>query len=100
MMVERDRVGGNKGGVLFEIQVKNKWRTGSTYKRESKKDGSDGPDMGNRKKKIWRELEKEDGVVRLVGGQCNRIWSGDMELEGVGGSKPITRKVHEMDIRD
>lgn len=30
--------------------------------------------MGNRKKEIWRELKKEDEVVRLVGEQYNRIW--------------------------
>lgn len=56
--------------------------------------------MENRKKEIWRELKKEDGVVQLVGGQCNKIWSGGMGLEEVGESKKIIRKVHEMDIRD
>lgn len=63
-MVKRNRVEKGKGSVLLGIYAKEEWRAKSAGKKESEKgNGNYESSVGDRKRKIRRELEKENRIV-------------------------------------
>lgn len=60
-----------------------KWSGGQEAQIEERVRKAMGAGVGNRQEEIWQGLGKKNKNVRLVGGECNWICGGSMEVEGM-----------------